>query len=71
MTLPTYEYEAVKVQVFPNGVAHVETYRPKSVNAFNYAMIRDILQAFTDVGNDSNVRAVVLSDSGRDNLCGF
>ena len=28
-------------------------------------MIRDLLQAFTDVGNDSNVRAVVLSGSGR------
>ncbi|KAG2218283.1 hypothetical protein INT45_002405 [Circinella minor] len=65
MTLPKYEYEAVKVQVFPNGVAHVEMNRPKSLNAFNYAMIRDLLQAFTDVGNDSNVRAVVLSGSGR------
>ena len=36
MTLPTYEYEAVKVQVFPDGVAHVEMNRPKSLNAFNY-----------------------------------
>ncbi|KAI9493855.1 ClpP/crotonase-like domain-containing protein [Zychaea mexicana] len=62
---PRYQYETVKVQVFPDGVAHVELNRPKRLNAFNHALIRDILQAFTDIGNDSNIRAVVLSGSGR------
>ncbi|KAI9278418.1 ClpP/crotonase-like domain-containing protein [Phascolomyces articulosus] len=65
MSSPKYEYEAVKVQVHPDGVAHVELNRPKSLNAFNYPMVRDILQVFTDISSDSDIRAVVLSGSGR------
>ncbi|KAI8149637.1 ClpP/crotonase-like domain-containing protein [Fennellomyces sp. T-0311] len=60
-----YQYEAVKVQIHPGGVAHVELNRPKSLNAFNYSLIRDILQCFTDISNDGAIRAVVLSAAGR------
>ncbi|KAI9278421.1 ClpP/crotonase-like domain-containing protein [Phascolomyces articulosus] len=62
---PKYQYENVKVQVFPDGVAHVELNRPKSLNSFNYGLIRDILAAFTDIDSDPRVRAIVLSGSGR------
>ncbi|KAI8149636.1 ClpP/crotonase-like domain-containing protein [Fennellomyces sp. T-0311] len=62
---PKYQYETVKVQVFPDGVAHVELNRPKRLNSFNYGLIRDILQAFTDLSSDGNVRAIVLSAAGR------
>lgn len=32
-----YENEVVKVDVFPDGVAHVQLNRPKRLNAFNNA----------------------------------
>lgn len=32
-----YNYETVKVDVLPDGVAHVQLNRPKKLNAFNNA----------------------------------
>ncbi|KAI8149638.1 ClpP/crotonase-like domain-containing protein [Fennellomyces sp. T-0311] len=60
-----YQYENVKVTLFPEGVAHVELYRPKKLNAFNRGLMLDILQSFTDLAKDSSIRAIVLSGSGR------
>lgn len=39
--------------------------RPDVHNAFNPAMIQEITQAFRSVGNDTSVRAVVLSGNGK------
>ncbi|KAI7851950.1 ClpP/crotonase-like domain-containing protein [Circinella umbellata] len=64
-TSPNYQYETVKVEVFPNGVVHVQLDREKRLNAFNYSLIRDILQTFKDIDTNSNVRSVVLSGAGR------
>lgn len=33
--MPNYQYETVKVEVSPEGVAHVQLNRPKKLNAFN------------------------------------
>ncbi|KAI9278776.1 ClpP/crotonase-like domain-containing protein [Phascolomyces articulosus] len=60
-----YQYESVKVQVFPDGVAHVELNRPKVLNAFNATLVNDIAKCFAEIGADRDIRAIVLSGSGR------
>ncbi|KAG2216823.1 hypothetical protein INT45_003152 [Circinella minor] len=60
-----YQYETIKVQVFSDGVAHVELNRPKRLNAFNERLVTDIGKCFTDIGADSDIRVIVLSGSGR------
>ncbi|KAL1926530.1 hypothetical protein VTP01DRAFT_5651 [Rhizomucor pusillus] len=60
-----YENEVVKVDVFPDGVAHVQLNRPKRLNAFNNALIDGVLQTFRKIRTDRNIRAVVLSAAGR------
>ncbi|KAI9317942.1 ClpP/crotonase-like domain-containing protein [Dichotomocladium elegans] len=60
-----YQLENVKVTVHPDGVAHVELNRPKNLNTFSEGLIRDILAAFTALSDDQDVRAIVLSGSGR------
>ncbi|KAI8149639.1 ClpP/crotonase-like domain-containing protein [Fennellomyces sp. T-0311] len=60
-----YQYETLRVNVYPDGVAHVELYRPKRLNAFNEGLVEDIRQCFTALGTDSDVRAIVLSGHGK------
>ena len=36
---PKYQYENLKVHIYPEGVAHVELYRPKRLNAINEAYV--------------------------------
>ncbi|KAI7875229.1 ClpP/crotonase [Lichtheimia hyalospora FSU 10163] len=68
---PNYQYEAVKVTVYPDGVAHVELNRPKKLNAFNDQMVRDVQRVFRDITHDKNVRAIVLSGAGRATTAGL
>ncbi|KAI9474805.1 ClpP/crotonase-like domain-containing protein [Zychaea mexicana] len=60
-----YQYETVKVQVFLDGVAHVELNRPNHLNTFNETLASDVGKCFADISSDSDVRAVVLSGTGR------
>ncbi|KAI8149620.1 ClpP/crotonase-like domain-containing protein [Fennellomyces sp. T-0311] len=60
-----YQYKAVKVQVFPDGVAHVELNRPKQLNAFNHDLISGIEECFNEISKDGDIRAVVLSAAGK------
>ena len=46
------------------GVATVTLDRPEKRNAFNDQVIREIEDAFTDVGGDDDVRAIVLAANG-------
>ncbi|KAI8366835.1 ClpP/crotonase-like domain-containing protein [Radiomyces spectabilis] len=65
MTPSNYQYENLKVDISPNGVAHVQLYRPKRLNAFNDKLFADIHSVFDTLSADPNVTAVVVSGSGR------
>ncbi|KAG2218282.1 hypothetical protein INT45_002404 [Circinella minor] len=62
---PKYQYENLKVHIYPEGVAHVELYRPKRLNAINEALVEDIRVCFNTLGQDSTIRAIILSGHGR------
>jgi methylglutaconyl-CoA hydratase len=47
------------------GVLQVEMARPEVLNAFDEAMIEELISAFTDAAGDAQVRAVVLRGSGK------
>lgn len=47
------------------STAHIHLARPDVRNAFNAAMIRDLRDAFSQLGEDPGVRAVVLAGEGK------
>ena len=47
-----------------DGVALLTINRPKALNSLNSALLDDLLAAFTDLGRDSEVKAIVLTGSG-------
>ncbi len=57
-------YETVTVTRH-DKVALVTLNRPDSLNAFNAALRRDLLQAVREVNEDTGIRAVVLAGAGR------
>ncbi|MFU8763995.1 MAG: enoyl-CoA hydratase/isomerase family protein [Haliea sp.] len=57
-------YETVTV-ARRDQVALVTLNRPDSLNAFNAALRRDLLQAVLDVNADDSIRVVVLAGAGR------
>jgi methylglutaconyl-CoA hydratase len=57
------DYQTIEVQ-FHKHVAAVWLNRPEVRNAFNETAIAEITQAFRTLGEDSNVRAVVLAARG-------
>ncbi|KAF9348778.1 putative enoyl CoA hydratase [Mortierella sp. AD094] len=63
--MPEYSFETVKVSFPAPFVAHVELNRPKKLNAINSGMWVDIRNVFDTLRDDENVRAIVLSGSGR------
>jgi delta(3,5)-delta(2,4)-dienoyl-CoA isomerase len=63
--MSAYNYETVKVAFPAPFVAHVELNRPKKLNAINDTMWTDIGAVFNQLRDDENVRAIVLSGSGR------
>ncbi|KAI7861886.1 ClpP/crotonase-like domain-containing protein [Spinellus fusiger] len=60
-----YQYEAVQVQVFEDGVAHIKLNRPKELNVFNDRLIQDVRSVFEQVATDNDIRVVVVSGSGK------
>ncbi|KAG9070291.1 putative enoyl CoA hydratase [Linnemannia hyalina] len=65
MSASAYNYETVKVSFPAQFVAHVELNRPKKLNAINDTMWTDIGAVFNQLRDDEDVRAIVLSGSGR------
>ncbi|KAG0209186.1 putative enoyl CoA hydratase [Mortierella sp. GBA30] len=63
--MPEYKFETVKVSFPAAFVAHVELNRPTKLNAINGAMWQDIHSVFDTLRDDPDVRAIVLSGSGR------
>jgi enoyl-CoA hydratase/carnithine racemase len=48
-----------------DGVATVTLHRPDKLNAFTNTMMRELHQVFDEIDADDNVRAVVMTGSGR------
>jgi methylglutaconyl-CoA hydratase len=57
--------KTLNVTVTPSGVAQVEMARPEVFNAFDETMITELDAAFTTLGSDPAVRAIVLSGRGK------
>ncbi len=48
-----------------DGIATLTLHRPERMNAFNGAMIRDLLAAFDETDRNDEVRAVIVTGAGR------
>ncbi len=57
-------YEAIKTEV-KDRVLTITLNRPDRLNAFNFEMQRDMVDAFTKVNDDDEVRAVIVTGEGR------
>jgi enoyl-CoA hydratase len=64
MVLNLRNYEAIQIEK-SDGVAIVRLNRPERLNAVNGAMHSELMQLFLDVQADSDVRAAVITGSGR------
>ncbi|CAN5141184.1 crotonase/enoyl-CoA hydratase family protein [soil metagenome] len=58
-------YETLDWSVDADGVATLTLDRPEALNAFDLVMARELLQVFTTDACDDDVRAVVVTGSGR------
>lgn len=56
---------ALDITVDDRGVATVKLNRPEVRNAFNDAMIGELMATFTTLGKDLSVRAIVLRGEGK------
>ncbi|KAJ2161701.1 hypothetical protein GGF46_001294 [Coemansia sp. RSA 552] len=61
----SYEFDILRVDISPEGIAHVEVHRPDVLNAYNTQTWREIGQCFSRFRTDGQVRCVVLSAAGR------
>ncbi|HCK83750.1 MAG TPA: enoyl-CoA hydratase [Hyphomonadaceae bacterium] len=57
-------YETIQLAV-ADGVATLTLNRPERLNAFNGAMIQDLLTAFDETDRNDDVRALVVTGAGR------
>jgi enoyl-CoA hydratase len=57
-------YECIKIEV-SEGVALVTLNRPDSMNAFVHAMHREFQDLMYEIGEDPEIRAVVITGAGR------
>jgi enoyl-CoA hydratase/carnithine racemase len=64
MTEPTPTFETLRYAV-EDGVATITLHRPEQLNAFTGQMMQDLIAAFDATDADDNVRAVIVTGSGR------
>lgn len=64
MTQATPSFETLQYAV-EAGVATITLHRPDQLNAFNAQMMHDLIAAFDATDADDNVRAVIVTGSGR------
>ncbi|MDN5744393.1 MAG: crotonase/enoyl-CoA hydratase family protein [Nocardioidaceae bacterium] len=58
-------YETLTWDVDADGIATVTLHRPDALNAFNLTMARELLEIFENEAHADQVRAVVVTGSGR------
>ncbi len=64
MTQPIPTFETLRYAV-EDGVATITLHRPEQLNAFTGQMMQDLIAAFDATDADDNVRAVIVTGSGR------
>ncbi len=57
-------YETLKLDV-EDGIATITLSRPEKLNAFNTAMLRDLIAAFDATDGDDAVKVVIVTGAGR------
>ncbi len=55
----------IKIERDARGVAMIAMNRPEVHNAFDEVMIREIIEAFRDLGEDNSVRVIVIAAEGK------
>ena len=55
----------IRIERDERGVAMIAMNRPAVHNAFDEVMIREIIEAFRDLGEDENVRVIVIAAEGK------
>lgn len=64
MTQATPSFETLRYAV-ADGVATITLHRPDQLNAFTAQMMHELIAAFDATDADDNVRAVIVTGSGR------
>ena len=59
------EYQTIAVSNDANGIAGVTLNRPEVRNAMNARLIAEVTDAFTTLGSDDGVRAIVIRGAGK------
>ena len=57
--------KTLKIERDARGVAMVAFNRPEVHNAFDETMIREVIEAFRDLGEDESVRAIIIAAEGK------
>jgi len=63
--LAGYQYETLSVSQPSDNVLHVQMNRPNKRNAMNQQFFKDLGNCFSQIGDDTRARAVVLTGSGK------
>ena len=58
------EYKTITLQEI-DSIAVLKLNRPEKLNAFNMQMLEDIMDAFDEVDRNDNLKAIILSGTGR------
>lgn len=61
---PSDRFETIRVEV-NESVATLTMARPKKLNAFNVAMLREMLIAIREINEDDSIRVAILTGEGR------
>lgn len=57
--------KTLKIERDARGVALIAMNRPEVHNAFDEAMIREVIEAFRDLGGDDSVRVIIIAAEGK------
>jgi len=57
--------QTLKIERDARGVAMVAFNRPEVHNAFDETMIREVIEAFRDLGEDESVRVIIIAAEGK------
>lgn len=58
------EYKSIQVEIDAKGIAWITLNRPHRLNAINSEMRQELPQAFQELGQDGNVRVIVIRGAG-------